>query len=263
MKITKIEEYLEYIDENISSWEKPRFIWFRGQPVDKELKPKLYRRYKYDENEMVQTFCRKALSLGETPTNPDDCDWLFLMQHYGLPTRLLDWTESSLIALYFALDFYDVEEKDKNPVVWVLNPLELNSVSVKSRKIQLPFSDIFLNYFTTVFGIGDDNEKHNINLPIAIASSHIDRRISAQKSCFTIQGILNEGMDTLFKDSLVEKNYLFKIKIDKDCTPKILNQLNSMGITHSTVFPDFNGLSKEIEEQYRRENNDSGDKINY
>src|SRR5205823_4830121 len=53
--------------------------------------------------------------------------WLFLAQHFGVPTRLLDWTQGALIALYFAL----LEEKaDKpRPIVWMLNPTQLNRKS--------------------------------------------------------------------------------------------------------------------------------------
>ena len=51
--------------------------------------------------------------------------WLFLARHAGLPTRLLDWSEGALIALHFAL-------KDPNPVVWMLNPLDLNDLSYTS-----------------------------------------------------------------------------------------------------------------------------------
>src|ERR1700730_11420952 len=48
--------------------------------------------------------------------------WLFLARHAGLPTRLLDRTEGALIGLHFAL-------KEKEPVIWMLNPLELNELA--------------------------------------------------------------------------------------------------------------------------------------
>ena len=53
--------------------------------------------------------------------------WLFLARHAGVPTRLLDWTEGALIGLHFAL-----QENEKEPVVWMLNPLEMNRLSTPS-----------------------------------------------------------------------------------------------------------------------------------
>jgi hypothetical protein len=63
-------------------------------------------------------------SLAKTPDPDDYFGWLFLAQHYGLPTRLLDWSESPLVALYFAVT---EGHEDHDGCVWALWPGGLNS----------------------------------------------------------------------------------------------------------------------------------------
>ena len=103
-------------------------MWFRGEP-DKptRLIPKLYRDT-YDENELLQNFRRRApiLAASSCPSVEATDQWLFLAQHFGLPTRLLDWTDGALIGLYFAVYKGDYDQ----PVVWMLNPLGLNEISL-------------------------------------------------------------------------------------------------------------------------------------
>ena len=82
-------------------------LWFRGHiNADWKLTPKLYRKpfIGADENEIRHEFQSRALQLIQTRLPANKWEWYFLMQHYGVPTRLLDWTENALIAMYFAVE---------------------------------------------------------------------------------------------------------------------------------------------------------------
>jgi len=74
---------------------------------------------------MITSFRNRAPAIDLTPETDRLDKWLFLMQHHRLPTHLLDWTESSLIGLFFALE----KDAATDSVVWMLNPLELNKLT--------------------------------------------------------------------------------------------------------------------------------------
>ena len=131
--IKSIEQFIEAIRDGSSGWhdEEPR--WFRGEPsCNTPLMPTLYRGGPRRENESLQMFRARGAGYSNSVPHRDHTDqWLFLAQHVGLPTRLLDWSEGALIGLHFAL-------KADDPVVWMLNPLELNDLSVTHPDAKRP-----------------------------------------------------------------------------------------------------------------------------
>src|SRR5206468_3187827 len=111
-------ELLEVIDEvyGTLSGTLPG-IWWRGQ-ADREweLVPSVHRpEFRNHEDCLTQDFIRRARTrFGDCPPEGAWPDWLILMQHHGLPTRLLDWSESPLVAIYFAV----TELADKDGALW-------------------------------------------------------------------------------------------------------------------------------------------------
>src|SRR6185436_478407 len=132
-----LSEFISLIEELTEEWTPKNVnwylqLWFRGHAnKDWELKPGLHRleddapgmgdEY-YSEAQLMETFKLRAPTYLERQPSTD-WEWLFLMQHYGLRTRLLDWTESSLIALYFAVRD---NMGDVDGCVWVMSPWWLN-----------------------------------------------------------------------------------------------------------------------------------------
>ena len=98
-------------------------IWFRGQSkYCYDLTPKVFRQGgKYegdilDETGMYHEFQR--LYPAKREENKSVTEWLTLMQHYGVPTRLLDWSQSLLVALYFAV----TEHQESDGALYALDP---------------------------------------------------------------------------------------------------------------------------------------------
>src|SRR5258708_4584334 len=103
----------------IDSISDPGYFWFRGTKDSRlDLLPGAYWRTNYREWEPLLDFIQEGRAYADVG---ELGDWrtYYLAQHQGIPTRLLDWTESFLTALFFALDHWDGKT---TPSVWILRP---------------------------------------------------------------------------------------------------------------------------------------------
>lgn len=123
-----------------------------------------------------------TVPLTNNANSADDWYWYFLMQHYGCPTRLLDWTTSPLVALYFAVR----NPNELDAAVWVIDPWRWNRAHVKDLygpaipgwKEAKPY----LLKLEDAFDSDLEGKQTSMKWPMAIEPSHIDRRIAAQGS---------------------------------------------------------------------------------
>jgi hypothetical protein len=233
--------------------------WFRGEPgnTSTALLPKVYRPRsdgsQHNENRLLQNFRMKApIFAGSSCPCPDRTavdQWLFLAQHVGLPTRLLDWSASALVGLYFGL----LQER---PVVWMLDPIKLNQKSQSGESLieqDLIDADFPLTWFKPegAINIGAENirgawqrDKKGVQLPVAVQPTNIHPRMSGQRSCFPVQ-----GRD---KRSLCDQvpALLRRFDIEPSSRDRLQRDLRLLGISHSTVWPDLDGLAVELAELY-------------
>ncbi|MCB9700900.1 MAG: FRG domain-containing protein [Myxococcales bacterium] len=206
----------------------------------------------------------------------DDLEWLFVAQHYGIPTTLLDWTEDPACALYFALcSMRSAFEVDKgglrglSPTVWCLNPRRLNAITdarmqyendagvllYETRAIIFPKEGNLKEWTDTVFG--DDHPARRNAFPVAILPTHSTPRIVAQRGMFTLHGNWPEPIE-----SLTELRYPFggapcgirRISIRN--SKRILREMRSLQISRFRFFPEIHVAAEnarhEFEEALRR-----------
>ena len=181
---------------------------------------------------------------------------MFLAQHYGLPTRLLDWTTNALVALYFSIpdskniildEDYDEDDPENQSVVFLLEPVQLNKLGVDLEKI-IDIDDIkgegwkeYLNPLEYV-----DVSPSTLGLPISLYGKHIDRRIISQSGCFTLHGKFGRELEFF---NCIENDLLHKIIIPHQYTMKIKKELNMMGIDKFFIYQDLNSLASTIKDR--------------
>ena len=232
--------------------------WCRGQErAEWELVPKLYRGASKDddldtENEIREEFATRAPALSDYVKLSESgllYNWesYFVMQHYGAPTRLLDWTESSLVALYFAVR---ANAGNFHAAVWVLDAWSLNEKVIKTDEV-IPPADPG----TT------DSDRNKVSpwlperfkkgkragvpeLPVAVFPTHTMRRISAQRSCFTIHGKDRDGFRTISKAA--RSVPLVKFEIPSWEVLQIRRTLGTCGIDDTAIFPDLEALGRSV-----------------
>ncbi len=211
--------------------------WWRGLSISKwDLQTRLYRENRdADEHNFAQLFRNQAgVRHGKCPQYDDSPEWLSLMQHYGLPTRLLDWTESCLIGLFFAVR--NVEHHDKPGALWGLYPGSLNKNQGYPAAILTAHGSEPL--CSEAF---DSPPKTNTQKICAIGSPHFDPRQLMQSSVFTIHSI-----STALNKLPIWGNFMEKHTIPAHAKGDLLNWLNFVGINEKFVFPDLEHLAKDI-----------------
>jgi FRG domain len=219
--------------------------WFRGQANARwKLRPKLHRLKRADENEIRAEFkLRGSQLIGDLPIPKDNREWYFLMQHYGAPTRLLDWTDGALIALYFAVK---PQARFRNSAVWMLDPEWLNDKVLPKLDEDSYVTGVMLPDWTEADPWFPEpfSQPLLVPYPVAIDPPHVARRVSSQRSRFTIHGRSRSGLEVVV--NRMTKPRLIKFIIPNTAHTVILQDLSTCGITETSVYPDLEGLSKEL-----------------
>lgn len=238
MSIGSWNELLREIKEYKKSMPENTELWFRGQSdATYDLLPSLLRHKNGidKEKEVFDTYRRLSQKLMYSHKN--EWEMLVDMQHYFIPTRLLDWSENLGISLFFAVSNHYA---DDDIGLYILNPIELNKYSSKMGIPIVPEECMGLSYI--------ENYINKIPFPpmypIAIKSNFINERVMAQRGMFTVHGNDRTALEKLCPKAV--KRFIISNKV----VPEIKEFLEIANINEFTVFPDLHGLSNYIYKKY-------------
>lgn len=250
--VSTLEEYIKKTSEIRNEWygkSRNKDPWFRGVLDEQyELLPGFYRASdpknegrEIREGALREEFERRAPPLLEGHPPATKWEWYFLMQHYGLPTRLLDWSESSLIGLYFAVADWDGKRQvgNQDAAVWMLDPHSLEGPAQQQSK---PEDEIY-RYDSQEIDKYLPDDRWDLKLPekpVAFMPLNNSRRITAQRGMFTIHGTDNRPLEKMIDDKGNPR--LVKFVIPKLMISEVNCSLRVAGITDVVAIPELPSL---------------------
>lgn len=280
--ISSAGQFLDVIRVLRSHWglSDDKELWFRAEDENYHktiLQPRLYRPREGKPARRVETvlqaesylyneFERCAAQLCDfRPGENWEWEWYFLMQHHGVPTRLLDWTDGGLIALHFAVRD-KLATKGHKPLVFVLDPYWLNEIlkahSDRTNAIRrwkkfceknpsLEFDEEEWERLYLPAEEADLKERllDAPAIPLLWDSPHVTRRIAAQRSRFMIFGSASTWLSDLLKRRGKDTR-LEPLCIEPGAISRIKSELKDAGVTESVIFPDLDGLGRELNQAW-------------
>lgn len=235
--------------------------WFRGQLAEYSLLPSLHRllkrKHQFNAKEDHPDSIWKLEydlyfeSASRAPdlqgANLSSWDVLAFMQHHGIPTRVLDWSERLGVAVFFALESHDYKN-GRTPAVWLLNPYLLNELGLGDRDLYSPkylgyerSEDEYYSYEDyLVFEAG----YFDWDLPVAIYQPQKHIRMQSQMGWFTIWGEYNGPLEKQCKKCVKQ------LRIPQAAIPAAKEFLAAAGIDYSTIYPGLDGFARMLRSRY-------------
>jgi hypothetical protein len=228
-RVCSLSEYLEVL--NALFVDPADVFWFRGHDnVEWELCPSALR---YPQ---VSTRIKAILSLAEfrriqeyrltkAPGPKETFKWLQLAQHYGLPTRLLDWTQSLTTALYFACQDHNVDG-----MVFAIKPRDLNRMSLRKATFDVLDPEENAETIQKYLDLGPEERVRGLRT-VAVKPAWNSDRIIMQQGMFTLHGE-QFALDRTQAPSLIGLPILKEFKL------QLLYQLERVGTAEMFIFPE-------------------------
>jgi hypothetical protein len=227
-------------------------VIFRGHAdIAWDLKPKLYRaeygglkkgeELKEYELKVLRSFMQRAYNyISDSNINAyvDYLKLLYIAQHHGVPTRLLDFTTNPLIALYFAC--YGEEKKDKDGAVFI--------TFRGSYKTEQGINEKVNDYFTSP---SYNHTTFPTDKPVCPDSIFLIPRMTSQASAFLVWGNDKSSLCDIGSDIL-----LSRMMINRAYKQRILDELELLDIHKATVYSSLDKLGEYIDEKYKKRSKD-------
>ena len=281
--VNSLVDIIEIIKQN---FDPEREIWFRGQPsFEYELVPFAFRNPKYDEYSANYEFQLQF------PEEKNKCstmfDWLTILQHYGIPTRLLDWSRNLFVGLFFACSssniekdsdgslfafdplfygggFYETDNQEVEIISQLTNMTNLESFGYDTKvKNLMNLTDLeysIQNKKTQLIDIRNNGDDVSFMLEniLPVKPKKIFHQITVQDSVFTIHGgkflkgeeVIKIAALKTYHPPTNKKYRILKIKINKQLKIDILSNLKLLGFSEKTLFIDMTNQAKFIKNKY-------------
>jgi len=176
------------------------------------------------------------------PDKSNYAAWMALMQHYGLPTRILDWSSSPLIACYFALERNREGENDS--CIWALIPRKINRQEGFDECVYPLDAYSVQQMLVPAFKPNFEIEHKFRDKIIACHSVQKNLRMYSQQSVFTVHNSRKKLED------ICDSETLYKFVIPQQYKQEIFENICILGISTRFIYPDMEHISKDIIRKY-------------